>query len=266
MFRLLDVVCVPEVSDLARWESLGVAAANILHTGSIKFDDDPVETTSSTKTPVASLERILRLASPDANAPVLLAGSTHPGEERIIAEVFLELRSRFPGLFFIIAPRHVERTAEIRAELVALGLRVSVRTSLTSLSASARPDMLLLDTTGELRDWYALATVVFIGKSFTGVGGQNPAEAIKAGAPVVFGPHMENFAELTGQLLAAEAAVQVEDSAGLKNACARLLSDPSERQRLVEAASRQIAIHRGAGARTAALLLAEKRNSTCQNT
>ena len=126
--------------------------------------------------------------------------------------------------------------------------------------------MLLLDTTGELRDWYAFATVVFIGKSFTGFGGQNPAEAISAGKPVVFGPHMENFAELTSRLLAAKAAIQVADAIGLEEACAALFSDPQERQRRVDAASREIAVHRGAAGRTADWLLREMRNSTCQTT
>ena len=247
MFGLLDLVCVPETGDLARWENLGVPPGNLRHTGSIKLDDTgnaPGQGTSG------SLETVLRSVCPSPATPVLLAGSTHPGEERIVAEILRELRPKFPDLFLIIAPRHVERAAEICAELEQLGLRVARRTR------STRPaDLLLLDTTGELRDWYRLATVVFIGKSLTGTGGQNPGEAISAVRPVIFGPHMENFADLTGQLLAAQAAVQVPDAAGLQAACARLLASPSERERLATAATRQISIHRGAAARTAALLL-----------
>ncbi len=265
MFRLLDLVCVPETGDLARWESLGVLSANIRHTGSIKFDDAPAGATGFA--PVGGslhgeLTRVLQSVGVGGDAPILLAGSTHPGEEKIVAEVFLKLRQRFARIFLIIAPRHVERTPQIRSELEVLGLRVASRTTLEAESSSAHPpDLLLLDTTGELRDWYALATVVFIGKSLTSVGGQNPAEAINAGRPVVFGPHMENFADLTRELLAANAAVQVADAGGLEIACARLLSDASERQRLVDAASRQVAIHRGAAARTAELLLSATRNS-----
>lgn len=271
MFRQLDLVCVPETSDLVRWESLGVPAANLRHTGSVKFDDTPLLSPAGRPAPSVSapLETILRQLCPDADAPVLLAGSTHPGEERLVAEVFLQLRRRFDRLFLVVAPRHVERVTEIRAELETLGLRTVVRTALTTPSVvptPTRPDLLLLDTTGELRDWYGLATVVFIGKSLTGIGGQNPAEAINAGKPVVFGPHMENFAELTAQLLAADAAVQVADASGLEAACARLLSDPSARQRLAESATRQIAVHRGATVRTADLLLAKSRISTCQTT
>ncbi len=262
MFRLLDLVCIPEGSDLLRWTSLGVPAAKIVHTGSIKFDDAPQTRDAPTQTPSPDLHRLLRTVCPRDESPILLAGSTHAGEERIVAEIFLQLRRRFPDLFLIIAPRHVERAPEIRTELQSLGLRPATRTTLADAPGTAYPtappcDLLLLDTTGELRDWYQLATVVFIGKSLTGTGGQNPAEAISAGRAVVFGPHMENFADLTGQLLAVDAAIQVPDAAGLEKACVRLLSDPTERQRLVGAAARQIAIHRGAAGRTADLLLAE---------
>ena len=262
MFGLLDLVCVPEASDLARWASLGVPAANIVLTGSIKFDDAAAVTSS--RMPRQDLANLLRAVCPDPDAPILLAGSTHPGEERIIAEVFLRLRPRFANAFLIIAPRHVERTREIRADLESLGLRVATRTHLTGQSSAPPSDLLLLDTTGELRDWYPLATVVFIGKSLTGIGGQNPAEAISAGRAVVFGPHMENFAGLTGQLLAAHAAVQVADAADLEEACARLLADPPECLRLAQAATRQVAVHHGAARRTADLLLPDARNSTCQ--
>ena len=255
MFRQLDLVGVPEASDLTRWKSLGVPVARIRHTGSIKFDD---AATNAARTPSVPLERVLRHVCPDTTTPILMAGSTHAGEERIVAEVFLNLRRRFENLFLIIAPRHVERTGEVRAELEAMGLRVATR---TGTDAPAQADLLLLNTTGELRDWYPFATVVFIGKSLTGIGGQNPAEAVSAGRPVAFGPHMENFADLTGQLLRANAAVQVPDSAGLEEVCARLLSDPAECARLANAAAVQIAIHRGAAARTADLLLAPSTNS-----
>ena len=115
--------------------------------------------------------------------------------------------------------------------------------------------MFLLDTTGELHAWYALATVVFIGKSLTAVGGQNPAEAIMAGKPVIFGPHMENFGSLAAQLLAADAAVQVRDAAGLEERAAALLADPEGCRRVSGWAHGLLLGHRGAARRTAELLL-----------
>ena len=249
MFRLLDLVGVPEADNIESWESLGVPAGRVRHTGSIKFDD---AADAPARAKGAPLEQVFRQVCPDIDAPVLLAGSTHPGEERIVAEAFLKLRGKFDRLFLIIAPRHVERTPEIRAELEALGLRVAMR---TDTNACQEADLLLLNTTGELRDWYPFANVVFIGKSLTGTGGQNPAEAIIAGRPVIFGPHMENFADLASQLRLANAAVQIFDESELEGAVARLLTDADERTRLADAAGRQIATHRGAADRTAALLL-----------
>ena len=97
-------------------------------------------------------------------------------------------------------------------------------------------DCLLLDTTGELRDWYSVATIVFIGKSLTARGGQNPVEAIVADRPVVFGPHMENFAALARTLVAAGGALQPNDEAALTNALGALLRNPGDRERLAPSA------------------------------
>ena len=269
LFDHLDLVCVPEESALARWQSLGVPARNILHTGSIKFDDAPAAhrgesfPPSSAEAGPSAKRHFLTSLGVAPTRPILLAGSTHPGEEQIIAEAFLRLRSRFPDLFLVAAPRHVERCAAILPMLADLGLQVTLRTANPDEQTSP-PDTLLLNTTGELRDWYGLVTLAFVGKSLCAIGGQNPAEPIMAGVPVVVGPHMENFAGLTAQLLAAHAIVQVTDPAELESECARLLSDPAERTRLVEAAQRQIAVHRGATTRTVAALAKQSRVFSCQ--
>ena len=268
LFGSLDLVCVPEESDRARWHSLGVPLDRIEQTGSIKFDDAPPTGAPSDSTDTSHADqparaRLLATLSGSPNALVLLAGSTHPGEERIVAEWYLRLRNRFADLFLVVAPRHVERAPEICADLETLGLRVALRTASPD-PAAPFADVLLLDTTGELRAWYALATLAFIGKSLCAVGGQNPAEAIAAGAPVFFGPHMENFGEITSQLLAARSAAQGHDASELESICARLLADAPERQRMVEAGRRCLTIHRGAALRTAERLSRLRQNSTCQ--
>ena len=187
-----------------------------------------------------------------------MAGSTHPGEEKVLGEIHSRLRQDFPGLFLIVVPRHVERAPTVRADLESLGMRVSNRTSPT-----AGADVLLVDTTGELRDWYAEATVVFVGKTLAAIGGQNPAEAVAAGKPVVVGPHTENFAELVSSLRAAGGVVQVQDAAGLEAALRRLLANPAAARAMAEAGRRQLDAHRGAANRTADLLLAQAKNSAC---
>ena len=247
IFRQLDLVCVQEGADVSRWTALGVAAGRIHLVGSVKYDP---EIAAATEGDAQSVLRKLRVAD---DQPILLGGSTHDGEEALLAEVYEQLRKEFPTLFLIIAPRHVERTAEICEVLERRGLSLSLRTEVRE-EPERPPDCLLLNTTGELRAWYRVATVVFIGKSVTGRGGQNPVEAILAGRPVLFGPHMENFAALASALLAHGGALEVAGAAELCGAAAALLRDESARLELVTRAGEVIAAHAGATARTVSLL------------
>ncbi len=254
IFRLLDALAAAEPEDIARWQSLGVDPARIRVTGNAKFDAAPV---TGDRTP--EFRALLRQLGVRDDAPVLLAGSTFPGEEPILADTFRELRAQFPALFLILVPRHVERAAAILADLRPLGLRIELRSRLSTRNqkpeTNAPPDALLVDTTGELRDWYTLATVVFIGKSLTATGGQNPVEPVLAGKPVIFGPHMENFAPIVTRWLAADAAVQIRDAAGLRTQIATLLADATRRETLAQRARAIATLHAGATHRTADLLL-----------
>ena len=265
LFAPLKLLAAPDQGDRERWHSLGARGESITISGSLKLDD---ETAISADTAAADASRIERLRVElserglrlDPARPVLLAGSTHAGEEALVAAQFLRLRSgQFSDLLLVIAPRHVERSAEVRAQLAGLGLSVVSRRELAAKPPAeiAAADVLLLDTTGELRDWFALATVVFVGKSLALAvsGGQNPVEPLLAGRPPVFGPRMENFAEIVAALLLAGGAVQVPDAAGLHDACARLLADAERRARIVTNGRAVLATHRGAAARTAEALL-----------
>lgn len=271
IFRLLDAICVQEPDDTALWQALGADAAKIHVTGNAKFDHSPAPPKR-----LGEFRELLRGLGVREDAPILLAGSTFPGEERILAEVFRKLRAEFPQLFLIIVPRHVERTGEAAADVTESGLTFALRTAAdvgagaaagaaAAASASAAsggrgpgpdtaPDCLIVNTTGELREWYHAATVVFIGKSLTSTGGQNPVEAVAAGKPVIFGPHMENFRAIVEQWLAADAAIQVADAAALEAQTARLLRDPDLRAALAGRARRIAAAHEGATARIAQLL------------
>lgn len=245
IFRRLDLVCVPEEEDVPRWRRLGVDESHIAVTGSIKYD------TEEQKSDDSSARKFLNAVGIDAGQPVLLGGSTHAGEEEILVRIFLALRKEFPNLFLVVAPRHVERTRALRQELQKQSLGVVARSEIPAASA----DCLLIDTTGELRDWYAIATVVFVGKSLTAHGGQNPVEPIVAGKPVIFGPYMENFSGLAQSLVRHRGAIQVNDSDSLQHELARLLRDGDERARLVANATAVLAAHRGATADTADLLM-----------
>lgn len=247
-FRCLDAVCVQEAEDVERWVALGLPRERIHHIGSIKYD--PADVRLDPDLP----RQVLRACGIDGDSPILFGGSTHAGEEEVLGEIFQRLRAEFPAFTLIIAPRHVERAGSIRGALERRGLNVCLR-SQAGAARSSRPDCVLLDTTGELQHWYVVASIVFIGKSLTSRGGQNPVEPILAGKPVLFGPHMENFSALAQALVAQNAAVQVHDPNSLQQQIARLLRDRTAALQLVENAQAVLARHRGATERTAALVV-----------
>ena len=243
IFNQLDLLCVQEPADARRWRRLGVETRKILCTGSIKFDDQMDDRRVS-----QDFRKILANLGVEESAPILLAGSTHSREESVLGEIVIRLKREFPNLFYVVVPRHAERWKEVREQLEKCGLRVAVRAH--DNSSVGNPDTLLVNTTGELRDWYDQATVVFIGKSLTAHGGQNPAEAVAAGKPVIFGPNMENFASLAAQLVREGGALQVSDATELEEELARLLSDSQTRRQLAANAARSLQAHSGATART----------------
>ena len=267
LFEPLALVAAPEPGDVARWESVGVAPGKVRVVGNVKFDEEPPSEDDAPAGSLASELTASGWSTDDPDRPVLLLASTHPGEEALLARTFLALRDDgvaggFPGLRLAVVPRHVERAAAVAEELNALGLRVARRTGLLR-DAPSNADTLLLDTTGELRTLLPFATVVVMGKCWplpgeatAASGGQNPVEALVAGRPAVVGPRMENFAEITAALLAADALVQVPDAGEpLRAALAGLLADASARVALVSRAEAVLARHRGAAARTAELII-----------
>lgn len=238
---------MPEPEDVARWEALGVDSSRIHVSGSIKFDDS-----AAVLRPVEDFRPLLQKIGVSESTPILLGGSTHAGEEALLAQVAGRIRATRPDLFLILAPRHMERAGALRAELEAAGYSVGLRSEMESIPK--QPDILLVDTTGELRDWYGCATVVFMGKSLASAGGQNPAEAIIARKPVLFGPRMGNFAMLVRGLLQARGAIEVRNADELEAQTLRLLNDPKECDRLAAAGRAVLARHHGAAQRTAEIL------------
>lgn len=180
--------------------------------------------------------------------PVVLAASTHAGEEAWLAAAVRE-----SGALFAVVPRHAERRAEVRADLEKEGFEVVLRSAFRPPESPAAA-CLVIDSTGELRDWTAHATVVVIGKSILGTGGQNPAEAILAEKPLLFGRHMENFQPLASVLVARGGAVEFADAAECCAALSRLLADPGQRQASCEAATAVLRSHEGATGRILDLL------------
>lgn len=246
VFAMLDQVLVQERGDIPRFAGLGVDPANIHYTGSIKFDPQGA---AVDEVQLAQLRIILQQAGIVETQPVLLLASTHAGEEVLLARVALNLNAIYPDLALLIVPRHVERAAVVVEELRPLGIEAQLRSQILS-GAPARMKTLLIDTTGELRAWQCLATLVVVGKSFLAEGGQNPAEAVMAQKPVLFGPHMENFEALVELLLKNKGAVQVSDIKALEAELARLLADKALRDGFGAAGYQALAAHEGATLQT----------------
>lgn len=245
VYGLLRQILVQETDDVARWQSFGLDASLIHLTGSVKYDPEGSEVPAAK---IDLLRRILHERGIEPSSPILLAASTHDGEEVEIAKVFQKLKTRHPRLALLIVPRHVERAAEIVADLQSIGLHAARR----SQEGSRVDDgaCLLIDTTGELAAWQHLATLVIIGKSFLAEGGQNPAEAVFAGKPVLFGPHMENFTPLVELLLRHRGAMQVIGFDDLETQLAALLQSPEQAAHLARNGQQALQVHAGATRRT----------------
>jgi len=210
-------------ADAARLRELGCRPEAINIIGSLKFDAAKIH-----ERRLLNVERMLKQIGVPPNARLLVAGSTHAGEEAILAEIFLRLRKRFPELFLVIVPRHFERGRDVGRDVGSKGVKFAYRSEVgaqTQLGLN-EVECLIVNSTGELKYFYEDAAVIFVGKSITAAGGQNPIEPAALGKPVVFGPNMQNFADAVRGLLAQDGAIQVRDTAELEKTFGDLLASP----------------------------------------
>ncbi|MFD2258044.1 3-deoxy-D-manno-octulosonic acid transferase [Luteolibacter algae] len=235
-FSRLDAVCIQEKEHEALWQQLGVPPENIHFTGSLKFDPQSV----NPPTPRSDFAEML--AAFGENRPVILAASTFPGEEILIAEA---IHAADPNFLPVIVPRHAERRSEVFQDLSQVGFSVTLRSMFPEKIATGDKQVFVIDSTGELATWTAHADSVIIGKSFQSHGGQNPAEAIIASKPLILGPHMENFQPLVRNLLAVGGALTAVNQSAITTAIQTSLL-PTESKRLTENASRILSLHQGA--------------------
>jgi len=235
--RLIDLGCRPEV---------------VRSVGNLKFDAAELETRTN-----VSVANMLKQVGVPKDARVLLAASTHDGEEAILGEIFLRLRKQFPDLFLVVVPRHAERGRDVGRDLKNKGVKFVYRSDI-GLKTQLQPgevDCLVVNSTGELKLFYDLATVVFVGKSLTAHGGQTPIEPAAVGKPVVFGPNMQNFADVVREFLSKGGAVQVQNAAELEKKLAELLGNESQRAELGQKAVRVVRENLGAIDRTVDMIV-----------
>jgi 3-deoxy-D-manno-octulosonic-acid transferase len=242
LFQSLRHIGVQDAADAARFASLGIAAERMTVTGSIKFDPE------AAPPPRQRPEFSTILAPIRKDRALILAASTHDGEELLLAHAL-----RDTGTLFLCVPRHAERRNEVRDTLQTRGFTVWLRSEGIPPNEQ-NIDVLIIDSTGELRDWTAHADVVIIGKSFLSTGGQNPAEAILAAKPVIVGPHMENFEPLVGQLIAAHGIIRINNCDLLAHTIATLRQDRGKTAEMCEHALHVLQQHAGATARSITML------------
>jgi 3-deoxy-D-manno-octulosonic-acid transferase len=208
--------------------------------GNIKFDQ---VFPSLTREATAGLSGSLGLQGKET---ILIAGSTHQGEEEIFIQLFKDLRKAHPHLILILAPRHLDRLDEVEKLLRNEGLSWKRRASLSGQDQKEISGVILLDTMGELMRFYSLGTLVFIGGSLVPIGGHNPLEPLFFKKCVLFGPHMFNFLEISRHLIAEGGAILVNDREELSSQLKRLLSDEKARNEVGENGFRFVQKHRGA--------------------
>jgi 3-deoxy-D-manno-octulosonic-acid transferase len=245
-------------TDAARLREVGCRPEVISIVGNLKFDAAKLNERRTLDVPAL----LRQLGVPD-DASILLGGSTHDGEEAILAEVAQRLRLRFPKLFLVLVPRHFERAMEVGRQLRERGVKFVCRNEIFANTQFREGELncLLVNTTGELRFFYRNATVVFIGKSLTAIGGQNPIEPGALGRAMIFGPNMQNFADITHHFLKKSAAIQVNSPEALEKTIAELLADKARCAELGRNALEVVAENLGAIDRTVKMILEQLKKS-----
>lgn len=230
----VSALCMQSELDVTRILAIGAPQDKVKNIGNVKFDDLPED----------------KVYLPEdfgfeQNDSLWIAGSTHPGEEQIVLRVFKNIKTNFPSLRLVIAPRHVERAADVERIIEEEGMSF-VRFSQMKSAKKNPNSVVIVDTIGHLRALYSLATLVFVGKSLTVQGGHNIIEPAFFSKPVIVGPHMQNFRDVMLAFKNDNAVVEVQDAQGLESAVLRLVSHPEQMAELGKKARQVIFRQEGA--------------------
>jgi 3-deoxy-D-manno-octulosonic-acid transferase len=252
LFGSFTAVGAQNESDAARLRELGCRPEAVHVVGSLKYDAAKVEAQRR-----LDVRGLLEQFGVPRTARLLVAGSTHAGEEAILASIHLRLKKQFPDLFLVVVPRHFERSREVGRELEKQSVRLAYRSEVRASTRHAPSsfDCLIVNTTGELRHFYEEASVIFVGKSLTAEGGQNPIEPGALGKAMVFGPNMQNFSDIVRQFVSRDGAWQVQNAEELEQALSTLLSDDARREQLGRNAQQVVSENEGAIHRTVDMIV-----------
>jgi len=239
---LSQVSCIAAQSELdaGRLIEIGADETRLEVTGNLKFD---------VELPPGLLERGEAIRQTwGSKRLVLLAGSTHEGDEKPVLEAFTQLLRQFPEALLVLAPRHPERFGRAAQLAQASGLTVCLHSELVDCRPSAQ--CFIVDAMGELLPYYAAYDVAFVGGSLEAIGGHNALEPAALAKPVLFGPHTFNFEDITNQLLNTGAAIRVNNAKDLEEASTRLFRQPDLRNQMGRAGLELVKSGQGALERT----------------
>jgi 3-deoxy-D-manno-octulosonic-acid transferase len=267
--NLFDVIAAGSREDHRRLAALGFSPPKLFFTGNLKVDAllarrGPKNFSDSPPLPlVGSGSQPSSSRNPDSlktclalqGEPVLLAASSHPGEEEVVLAAYKALRGPYPALLLILAPRHPERAAALGELLRRRGLGFQRWQTLKNGAEVRQQPVVLVDTVGDLFGLYAAADVAFVGGSLVPHGGQNILEPAVWGLSPLYGPHFENFRWAAEILQEAGVGTVVQDASTFAAAARHLLENPRERRRLGEAALAALSPHQGAARRQAGLVV-----------
>ncbi len=247
--KMLDTVvrfCMQSTVDAQYVIQLGADPHKVIVTGNTKYDQNYSQVTAEEK---KTLRQELGLID---NVPVLIAGSTHRGEEEILLEVLCQIQGRAPIVKMILAPRDVPRSGGIVELVRRAGVVAELRSKMTSLTAEQRAEVqvVVLDSIGELGRFYSLADLVFVGGSLVSHGGHNILEPAAQGKPILVGPHMFNFRDTYALFSKRNACMTVLDGQELAQKTLELLQNKQTAEQMGREAAEIVAENQGAAVRT----------------
>ena len=249
LLEKLDLLLMSSEVDAERIQAMGAPRGKVKVTGNTKFD------AALGEIPVAAQQEMRGLFDISESEQVLVAGSTHPGENEVVLEAYEKLLKRFPDLILIIVPRHVEKTPQILSLMRDRGIESPfLRSSADNGERRNGRRVVVVDRTGELFRIFSLATVVFVGGSLVPRGGQNILEPAAWGKVVLFGPSMEDFREARDILTKCGAGIEVRGAEELAQRAEALLADTGRADDLGNAGRKAVLAHKGSAGRNADLL------------
>jgi 3-deoxy-D-manno-octulosonic-acid transferase len=236
----IDVFCMQTEVDTKRIIDIGAKEDRAITAGNLKFDQQVPILTSEEKATTYSIFNLKE------GQRLFIAGSTHRGEEELVLEVFKNLKKSFNDLILMLAPRHPERFNEVAQLLDRHGMQSIKKTEIENDKSRNNYDVILIDTIGDLSKLYSIGTIIFVGGSLVSTGGHNVLEPVSYKKAVIFGPHMENFSEMSRILRESGGGLQVHNQEEFISKARMLLEDDAIRDGLGEVAFEVIAHNQGA--------------------